>query len=269
MVFLLVAACAVTSPEFKNRLGQDEQLVSIPTSRGVTVRILLKTPEAGSNGTFLYFPGSEGHLVNSQGRPRWGYTRVFPEFSFVVGVVDMPSDRPGGAWAGDRFRTSRAHLDDAKSIIEFVHRNWAKPIFLIGHSAGTTSVAHIAASLEDKRIAGVVFTGAPSLLAKLPLHEITYPTLFVHHREDTCASFDMALQQYQRLIKSSRPGFIEVRGGDPSRGAQCRRPDPAAAPADPARRKDYTHGFAGKEREVVASISDWAVGKPAPNRIEP
>jgi hypothetical protein len=267
LLWLTTVGCAASLPDLKAPLAPDEQLISLPTRRNVTVRILLRTPSNSPKGTFLFFPGSEGSLVNNEGRPRWGYTRTLPELGFATAIVDMPSDRPAGAWAGDRFRTSRDHLEDVTKIIEFVNQKWPIPFILIGHSAGTISVAHVAASLKDQRIGGIVLTGAPSLLAKLPLHDIAYPALFVHHRDDTCASFDAALQQKHRLINSSRVGFIEVRGGDPSRQTRCRRPDPAASPADPSQRKDYTHGFAGKEHEVAAAIAAWVAGKPIPDRI--
>jgi hypothetical protein len=58
-----------------------------------------------------------------------------------------------------------------------------------------------------------------------------------------------------------------VLGGEPRSDIRCRRPDAAASPADPSQRKDYTHGFSGKEHDVVTAITDWAVGRRAPDRI--
>jgi pimeloyl-ACP methyl ester carboxylesterase len=192
---------------------------------------------------------------------------MFPELGFTTAIVDMPSDKP--AWAGDRFRTSTEHVEDVKKIIEFMNQTWPTPLFLIGHSAGTISVGHVAATLSDERLSGIVFTGAPSLLARLPLHQIVYPALFVHHKDDTCASFQLAYEQHQRLRKSPRVAFIEALGGEPRSDIRCRRPDAADSPADPSQRKDHTHGFSGREREVVAAITRWAVGKPTPDRIGP
>lgn len=269
LLWLTTVGCTASLPDLKAPLAPDEQLISLPTRRNVTVRILLRTPSNSPKGTFLFFPGSEGSLVNNEGRPRWGYTRTFPELGFATAIVDMPSDKPYGAWAGDRFRTSTEHVEDVKKIIEFVNQKWPKPIFLIGHSAGTISVGHVAATLSDERLNGIVLTGAPSLLARLPLHQIAYPALFVHHKDDTCASFQLAYEQHQRLRKSPRVAFIEVLGGEPRSDIRCRRPDAAASPADPSQRKDYTHGFSGREREVVAAITRWAVGKPTPDRIGP
>ena len=63
-------------------------------------------------------------------------------------------------------------------------------------------MAHLGAVFKDQRITRIVLMAAISTheragvsLSNLPLHEITYPILFVHHREDQCASFEGVRQQ--------------------------------------------------------------------------
>jgi pimeloyl-ACP methyl ester carboxylesterase len=155
-------------------------------------------------------------------------------------------------------------LADLKEIIDFVSQKWPKPIFLIGHSAGATSAAYLAAVLKDHRVGGVVLTSAvgDGSLASVPLHTIAYPVLFVHHREDPCTSFEAAYRQHHRLVESSRVNFIEVLGGDQSRAIGCK-------PRDPGFGLSWAHGFSGKERDVVRAITDWVTGKPVPDRIGP
>jgi hypothetical protein len=236
----------------------------------VTVRVLLITPNAAPKGTFLFFPGGEGYLVNTEdGRPKGLFIREFHEQGFATAIIDVPSDRPYGMLGGDPFRASKEHLEDVKKIIDFVYLKWPASIFLIGHSAGTTSVAYLATVLKHDRIGGIVLTGAlgnlgPKAvsLATLPLHTITYPVLFVHHKEDTCANYQVARRQTQYLINSPRVNFIEVQGGDQSRAIGCN-------PRDPSAGKSYTHGFSGKRREVVSAIADWVSGKAVPDRIGP
>ncbi|MBI4523625.1 MAG: hypothetical protein HY695_07420 [Deltaproteobacteria bacterium] len=263
LLWLTLAGCAGTLPELHVPLRSGEEIVTLATRPGVTVRVFLITPKTVSKGTFIFFPGGEGYLVK-EGQAKGLYARLFPEQGFMAVVVDVPSDRPHGMLGGDRFRSSNEHLEDVKKIIEFVYQKWPKPIFLIGHSAGTTSVGYLATVLKDQRIGGIVLTGALGelgpravSLARLPLQEITYPALFVHHKEDPCASFEDAHRQHRRLVRVT---FIEVLGGDQSRAIGCN-------PRDPARGKSYAHGFSGKEREVVRAITDWATGKPVPNRI--
>ena len=268
LLWLTLAGCAAALPEVKGPLGAGEELVTLSTRPGVTVRVLLITPATSPEGIFLFFPGGEGYLVKD-GQAKGLYTRLFPAQGYITVVMDVPSDRPYGMLGGDRFRISKEHLEDVKEIIEFVFQKWPKPVFLIGHSAGTTSVAYLATVLKDPRVGGVVLTGALGELgpkavsmATLPLQDVAYPALFVHHKEDPCASFDAALRQRQRLVNSPRVNFIEVLGGDESRAIGCN-------PRDPARGKSYTHGFSGKEREVVGAITDWVAGKPVPDRIGP
>src|ERR1043166_235509 len=213
--------------------------------------MLLMPPKAVPKGVFLFFPGGEGYVVTPEGRPKALYTRGFSAQRFVTAIVDVPSDQPWGTIGGDRFRKSNEHLEDVKKIIDFVYQRWPKPIFLIGHSAGTTSVAYLASVLKDDRIGAIILTASLGdlgpkavFLGTLPLGTITYPTLFIHHKEDPCTSFEAVYQQHRRLINSPRVNFIEVLGGDRSREIPC-------SPVDPSRGRSYAHGFSGHEREVA------------------
>jgi hypothetical protein len=262
---------AAAQEELKAALNPGEELVTLPVRQGVTVRLFLISPATDSKGTFVLFPGGVGTLLRAGGRPGYGqFTSLFAKEGFGTAIVDVPSNYPYGYRSGglDPFRASKDHAEDVRKIIEFVNQRWSKPIFLIGHSAGTVSVAHLGSVLKDQRIGGLVLlaavgnSGRPSLvsLAHLPLGDITYPVLFVHHKQDDCTSFLDVGQQVYRLTKSPRVNFIEVLGGDPSRGAFC-------SPANPIR--SYTHGLSGKEPEIVRAIIDWTTGKEVPNRIGP
>lgn len=259
----VIAACSNVLPEVKGPLRSGEELVTLPTRPGVTVRVLLVTPKTLPKGIFIFYPGGEGYLVKG-GEAKGLYTRLFPEHGFTTAVVDVPSDRPFGMLGGNRFRSSNQHLEDLRTIIDFVYQKWPRPIFLIGHSAGATSAAYLASVLMDHRVGGVVLTSAvgDGSLATVPLHTITYPVLFVHHREDPCTSFDATYRQQYRLVESSRVNFIEVLGGDQSRRIGCK-------PREPGFGLSWAHGFSGKEREVAKAITDWVAGAPVPDRIGP
>lgn len=271
LLWLMMVGCTAGLPEFKGPLRPGEELVTLATRPGVTVRLLLITPDTVPKGLFLYFHGGEGYLVSTEGRAKSIiYALLFREQGFITAFVDVPSDRPYGVTGTDPFRVSKEHLEDVKKVIDFLSQKWSKPIYLIGHSAGSTSVAYLATVLKDHRIGGVVLTSALGQLpprqrvslATLPLQDVTYPALFVHHKEDPCASFEDAHRQHQRLVNSPRVSFIEVLGGDQSRAVRC-------SPVDPSRGMSYAHAFSGKEREVVASIIDWVTGKPVLDRIGP
>ena len=241
--------------------------MTLDTRPGITMRVLLAMPNAAPKGTFIFFPGGSGQLVAESGQVREGFTGqqgtgLFAEQGFVAVLVDWPSDQARGG--SDQFRASQAHTEDIKRLIEFVSQKWPKPIFLIGHSLGTISVAHLAGVLKDDRISGVVLTGSDGgnrrrgprtiSLSNLPLQNITYPVLFVHHRDDDCFDLNAVRAQHNRVVKSPRLGFIEVVDGVSPQG-------------DPCRGGKNPHTFLGREREVVNAIADWATGKPVAERI--
>lgn len=265
LLSLMLIGCIATLPELKGPLESGEELVALVTRPGVTLRVLLITPTTAPKGVFLFYPGGEGVLFGRvEGRPKTLLTRELPEHGFAAAIVDVPSDRPSGMLGRNRFRSSQEHVEDVKKIIDFVSQKWPKPIYLMGHSAGATSAAYLASVLKDQRIAGLVLTsaGGGGSLATVPLHIITHPALFVHHRDDPCSSFDDAYREHHRLIASPRVNFIEVLGGDPSRSIGCK-------PREPGWGLSWAHGFSGKRGEVVKAITDWAMGKPVPERIGP
>jgi len=268
LVSLLIAACATTAPamrEFKGTLYPGQKLVRVATRPGVAVRVLLATPKTDPRGIFVLFPGGDGDLISESGYLPREFGRssfyLFVEHGFVAAVVDVPSDQHDYG-VTDGFRISKEHAEDAGKVIDFLTQRSPKPVFLLGHSRGTQSVAYLAKVLKAQRIGGIVLAAAttnprsPFSLDKLPLQDITYPVLFVHHREDSCNDFQGAVQQQSRLIKSSKVGFIEVVGGGPF------------LTGDPCSGRGTPHGFAGKEREVVNAITDWVLGKPTSDRAE-
>lgn len=248
-------------------LEPGHEIVTLDTRPGITMRVLLAVPSVAPKGSFIFFPGGSGQLVGEDGQVRQGFsgqegTRLIAEQGFVAVLVDWPSDQVQGG--SDQFRVSQAHTEDIKRVIEFVSHKWPKPIFLVGHSLGTISAAHFAAVVKDDRISGVVLTGSDGAdrrrgkrivyLSSLPLQNITYPVLFVHHRDDGCYGLHDVRQLHNRVINSRKLGFIEVVGG-------------AAPQGDPCRGGKNFHTFMGREREVINAIADWASGKPVAETI--
>jgi hypothetical protein len=247
-----------------------QEIVTLDTRPGVSMRVLLLTPSASSKGTLVMFPGGDGkdHFTEQKGKVRFSRnflvrsSNLFVDQGFLVAIVDVPSDQAAGM--SPQFRTSKEHTEDIQKVIHMLGEKRPGTIFLVGTSAGTASVAHLAVTLKADRISGIVLTasigvsrGSRLSLMNLPLEKITLPVLFVHHREDGCwaSTFNHALQLRDRMTGSSRTAFIEILGGDPPRSEPCQAMSP--------------HGFLGKEREVVRAITDWLTGKPAPDKIGP
>lgn len=247
-----------------------QEIVTLETRPGVTVKVLIMTSSGSSKGTLLMFPGGSGanHFSERGVKIRLSNnflvrsSNQFMKQGFVIAIVDVPSDQANGM--NDQFRTSKDHTEDIKKLLDQFDQKLPKPIFLVGTSRGTLSAAHLAISFKEQRLGGVVLTssigaskGGGMSLFNLPLEEITLPVLFVHHREDGCwaSRFNDALQLQKRITGSPRTQFIEVLSGDPARSGPCEALS--------------LHGYLGKEREVVTAITDWIQGKPVVEKIGP
>lgn len=263
----IVSCAPAMLPKFVGSLGPGQEIVTLNTRPRITVRVLLATPNTTPKGIFVLFPGGQGRLISQRGQLTTGFGQSFQLFvdqGFIAAVVDTPSDQAGEL--SSHFRTSNEHLEDARKIIDFLGQKWSKPIFLMGHSRGTLSVAHLPRSLKDSRIQGIILTASLAIrskdgylsLSELRMDQITLPALFVHHRDDGCPTtpFNVAVQIQNRLTNSPKVNFIEVFGGKPEEDDPCRG------------WKDH-HGFYGLEHEVVKAITDWALGSSVPERIGP
>ena len=245
------------------------QATRIDTRPGVTVHLLLAVPKSEPKGIFVIFPGGPGlvWLRNNQLRRDFPVVpEMFAEQGFVAAVVHAPSDQPKGFAGGREFRGQKEHVEDSQKIVDYLAQKWNKPVFLLGHSSGDASVTNMALSLKDERIKGIIMA-APGVGAiprfKIPIEEVTLPVLGIKHIEDNCSSFELAFKQHARFVKSPRANFVGVLGGDRSIESGC-----GGGELNPGGRS-YTHGFSGKEREVVKTITEWALGNPVPERIGP
>lgn len=260
-----VAGCApaqTTLPEIRARLSPNEELVVLETRPKVTTRVLLTKPTGVPKGIVLHFPGGEGFLVNANGSFYGAFRRELAAAGFVAAILDVPSDYPGGLGGqgeyAERFRLSAELTQDVRVVANILHTRWPTPVYLMGHSMGTISASHLAASLEDKRLAGVILLGSPSergpqaswiSVPNAALNRITVPVVVVHHRNDGCNGSTFATaSRYPRLFTASpRVGFIEVVGGESSS-------------ANPCSGNNY-HSFFGRRTEVINGVLSWIRGE--------
>ncbi len=142
------------------------------------MKVLLRFPNNAPKAALVLFPGGqgEGHFAERNGQIRVGnnfLTRTSPLFverGFAVAIVDVPSDQAGGI--SDQFRTGKEHIQDIKKVIDLVSQKWPGPLYLVGTSRGTLSVGSLGASLQDRRVSGIVLTSSigasrPSRLDRL------------------------------------------------------------------------------------------------------
>ncbi len=163
--YLLLLAIAVTITFLLKDPAEAEQSIQkIETRPGVTVRVMIQTPETAPKGTLLIFPGSygKGQFSVHNGHITLGAnflvrtSPVFVKKGFIVAIVDVPSDHEDGM--SDNFRESSEHAQDIRKIIESLKEKKLDSFFLVGTSRGTISVAYLATVLKDEALKGVVLT---------------------------------------------------------------------------------------------------------------
>lgn len=233
-----------------------QEIKPVATRPGVTVQVLLNTPATPPKAVLVMFPGGDGANMFKErgGQIRLGrnfLVRTSPKFveqGLAVAIVDVPSDQSDGMSPG--FRNSPEHVQDIAKVINFLDAQGLKPIYLVGTSMGTLSVAYLGMELKDSRIKGLVLTSTVTqYVSGFRLSRITLPTILVHHRDDGCkyCPFPDAVSLKTKLSCASKVDFVEVLGGSPPQ-------------SDPCQAMSY-HGFLGREDQVVQVIADWIAGK--------
>ncbi len=239
-----------------------QEIKSVATRPGVTVQVLLNTPATPAKAVLVMFPGGEGidSFKENGGQIQLSQNflvRTSPKFveqGLAVAIVDAASDQANGMSAG--FRNSPEHTQDIHKVIDFLDTRGLKPIYLVGTSRGTLSVAYLGIELQDHRVKGLVLTSSlGGIISGFSVNRITLPVLLVHHRDDGCkvCPFQDAVALKTKLSRASKVDFVEVLGGSPPQ-------------SDPCKAMSY-HGFLGREDQVVQVIADWIAGKPVPAQI--
>ncbi len=235
-----------------------ERVIDIPTRAGVTQRFLLISP-ADPKATVVLFPGGHGGLqLNDAGRPQWGrgnfLVRSAPLFAsqgLAVAVIDAPSDRSNL----DFFRQTPEHAADVKAVIAKLREENKIPVWLVGTSRGTQSVAFVSTRLQGgDGPDGIVLTSTilsdrrSTAVPEMPLEVLKIPVLVVHHEQDGCQAcrFSDVPRLMNKLSALPRKALITFRGGE-------NRGDPCEALA--------YHGYNGLENQVVSQIAAWITAR--------
>ena len=242
-------------------------MVALATRPGVTQSfVILEAGARRPEAVAVLYVGAGGriNLRSEEGRVKFGARNFLPRSSaefarngLLPVVVDAPSDQLD---VTEAYRTSREQTVDARAIVaELKKRYPALPIYLVGTSRGTISVAHLGRDLGDE-VAGVVLTStmfgssnprrqAPTLRG-FDYARLKTRLLFVHHRDDGCEH-----TPYSSAARVAKPyALISVKGGRPAESGPC---EPFAA-----------HGYFGKEAETVDAIAAWMLNKPFPAEVE-
>jgi pimeloyl-ACP methyl ester carboxylesterase len=243
-----------------------QEIVTLATRPGVTQSFVILAMEGRQpEAVALLYVGGSGRisLRREHGEVKFGARTFLPrsggEFAsngLLPVVMDAPSDQ---AELSEGYRMSAAQAVDARAVVKELEKRYpALPIYLVGTSRGTISVAYLGRDLGGE-VAGVVLSStmfgssnprrqAPTLRG-FDYARIKAPLLFVHHREDACEH-----TPYASAAKlAPRYALISVKGGKPAESHAC---EPFSA-----------HGFYGVEAQTVAAIAAWMLKRPFAKEI--
>ena len=248
-----------------------QEIVTVSAREGATQSFFVANmggvkPEAAA----LLFIGGGGNirLRMEDGQVKFGAGNFLPrsraEFirnGILPVIMDVPSDQNTANGMGDGFRMGDAHLADVRAVVAEVKKRFpGLPVFLVGTSRSTVSIAYLARRMGPDEVKGGVLSSslfrsgtslrAAPMLGAFDWSEAKLPLLFVHHREDACGATPYA----SAAPLAARFPLVSVKGGKP----------PESGPCDPY----HAHGFWGMEAPTVDAIAAWMLGKPFSKDIE-
>lgn len=239
------------------------ELVRIPLRPNVDMAVAIEPPAGPAAAWVLIFAGGHGMIdLDEAGQPR-GLRGNFlirarhhlKARGIGIVLVDAPGDQRGGEglWP---YRMAPGHAGDIGQAVNLVRTRYKRPVWLVGTSAGTLSVANAAARLSHaNRPDGIVLTSSITRTSRrraitvfdVALGAYTGPVLIASHEADACvitpASDSPRLLQ---AFAAARPKRLQMFTGGPAPQS-----DPCEARAP--------HGFLGIEGQVMGAIADFVL----------
>src|SRR4030095_5557473 len=111
--------------------------------------------QADATAAVVLFAGGDGGLrLTTEGALQWGSgnflvraRQFFAAQGLTVIGVDAPSDRQKPPYLGG-FRQTREHAADIRALIAWARSEYKVPVWRVGTSRGTQSVAYLATELS-------------------------------------------------------------------------------------------------------------------------
>ena len=252
LALLVFAALAVTGP-----VAARDYVAAVETRPGVTQGYYVIEPRGEPRAIVFLFLGGDGALaLDSQGPTKLKGNFLFrvrdnlSRAGLLLALPDAPSDQSRGL---GNFRTSANHAQDVKAVIQALKAKANLPVFLIGTSRGTVSVANVAARLEPSLIQGILLTSTVTERSRNKLYsvrdtalaDIRVPAFVMSHRDDGCYVTPASDTPWllRAMSNAPRKDSAILTGGKPPKS------DPCEAFAQ--------HGFFGIEDEAAKAMTDW------------
>ena len=171
-------------------LNANCQVFDVPHSNEAPTRTLL-VPVQNPKALVLLFPGGggvAGIFDNGTVKSRHTFVRsinLWGQYGIDAVLVDSPYDL--GDLRRGNLRGRQDHLTRVNEVISFYKTKLHLPIWVFGHSMGTSTATYYANSLPvvQDQIAGIIVAGTihTASLNK----EVSLPVLGIHHASDSCA----------------------------------------------------------------------------------
>ena len=253
---LAIASILLAAMVWPARAG--ERVESIPTRDGVTQSYWLVEPEGPPRAIAIMILGGDGQLrfdANGPTSQKNNFLMRIRKDMLAARYLLAYPDKPSDQGPLDNFRTDRRHAEDIKALILALKSRADVPVFVIGTSRGTVSVANVAARLEPSLLAGALFTTTIfdrtegmyrfHSVHDVPLDQIRVPVLELHHQDDQCYITKAAgIPRFMAALSNApRKDSIILSGGKPAESEPCG----ALAP----------HGFFGVQDQAARKMIEW------------
>lgn len=199
------------------------QVIDLPHLDEAPTRTLL-VGVPNPRAVVLLFPGGGGMPViydNGSVRSKHTFVRsmdLWAQYQINAVLVDSPYDL-GDLRRGDR-RDRSDHLARVSEVVEFYKKKFNLPVWIFGHSMGTSTATYFANQVKTKSLAGIIIAGTVRTASLSD--DVKFPVLAMHHMNDQCAGTPPSASEN---IISSRPkntiARLEIIEGGVSDGNVC------------------------------------------------
>jgi len=169
-------------------------------------------PVSQPKAVVLLFPGGGGLLrLKDDGSTKSRHTFVrsanlWAQYQIEAVLVDTPYDL-GDLKRGDR-RNQQDHLDRVAEVIQYYKKKTDLPVWIFGHSMGTSTVSNYANQLspQSTQLTGIIIAGT---IKTVSLDDsVVLPALAIHHVQDACLG---SLPENSARIINGRPKSLTSR----------------------------------------------------------
>lgn len=204
-------------------VSAQSQVFDVPHAGDAPTRTLL-IPVKNPKAVVLLFAGGGGMLrLKEDGSTKNQHTFVrstslWSEYQIDAVLVDTPYDL-GDLKRGDR-RDRDDHLSRVSEVIEFYKKKFNLPLWMFGHSMGTSTVSNFANQIKTKSLAGIIIAGTVRTASLND--DVQLPVLAIHHINDQCLGTPFSASE--NIISSRSKNTIsrlEIIEGGISEGNVC------------------------------------------------